>query len=166
MVSNMAFDNINVSSLKNALVQCKNSIDYSTTEELINNISNTSIWQSSSQTNLKNALIKLKDERYQELEEKINNYLEATSYIERYQDLEKENVSLNREYSSLSRKLYYNETYTETTKNSDGTLKKETRTQRVKDKSVERQMTYIERKIEANTRDMENFKNIVSNYIK
>ena len=35
----MAFENVDVSSLRNALTQCKNSINHSTTDELINNIS-------------------------------------------------------------------------------------------------------------------------------
>ena len=54
----MAFENVDVSSLRNALTQCKNSINHSTTNELMNNISNTSVWQASAQANLKKALTK------------------------------------------------------------------------------------------------------------
>ena len=59
----MAFENVNVSSLKSALTQCKNSINHSMSDELINNISNTSVWQTSAQINLKNALTNFKNER-------------------------------------------------------------------------------------------------------
>ena len=71
----MAFENVDVSSLRNALTQCKNSINHSTTNELMNNISNTSVWQASDQANLKKALTKLENERYKNLEDKINSLL-------------------------------------------------------------------------------------------
>ena len=51
----MAFENVDVARLKKALIECKNSINYKTSEDLINSISNDSVWISSSQKNLKDA---------------------------------------------------------------------------------------------------------------
>lgn len=165
MVNNMAFENVDVSSLRNALTQCKNSINHSTTDELMNNISNASVWQTSAQTNLKNALTKFGNERYKNLEDKINSYFTIVSYIEKYQNLQKENVSLENQYSSLSNRLYYTETYTTTSTASDGTVSTETHTRRVKDRWVESQMSNVRKKINDNKEEMENLKNRVSNSI-
>ena len=147
----MAFENVDVSSLRNALTQCKNSINHSTTDELINNISN--------------ALTKFGNERYKNLEDKINSYFTVVSYIEKYQNLQKENVSLENQYSSLSNRLYYTETYTTTSTASDGTVSTETHTRRVKDRWVESQMSNVRKKINDNKEEMENLKNRVSNSI-
>lgn len=161
----MAFENIDVSSMKNALTQCKNTVNHSITDELMNDISNASVWQTSAQTNLKNALTKLRNERYKNLENKINSYFSVVSYIEKYQNLQKENVSLESQYSSLSNKLYYTETYTTTSTASDGTVTTETHSRRVKDRGVEAQMTNVRKKINDNKEEMENLKNKVSNSI-
>lgn len=165
MVNNMAFENVDVSSLRSALTQCKNSINHSTTDELMNNVSNASVWQTSAQTNLKNALTKFGNERYKNLENKINSYFTIVSYIEKYQNLQKENVSLENQYSSLSNRLYYTETYTTTHTASDGTKTTETHSRRVKDRGVEAQMSNIRKKINDNKEEMENLKNRVSNSI-
>lgn len=148
MVINMNFENVDISSLRNALIQCKNAIDHSATDELINNISNPSVWQASSQINLKKALTKLINERYKNLENKINSYLNIVSSIEEYQNLQKENLSLENQYSSLSNKLY-----------------DESTSERVKDASVESQMSNVQRRINDNKEKMENLKNKVSNSI-
>lgn len=152
MVNSMAFENVNVSSLRNALTQCKNSINHNTTDELINSISNASVWKTSAQTTLKSALTKISNERYKNLENKINSYFDIVSYIEKYQNLQKENVSLEKQYSSLSKRLYY-------------TVRTEKHTRRVKDTNVERQMLNVRKKINDNKEEMENLKSRVSNSI-
>lgn len=161
----MAFENVNVSSLKNALTQCKNSIDHSTTDELINNISNASVWQTSAQTNLKNALTKFGNERYKNLEDKINSYFDVVSYIEEYQTLQEENISLENQYSSLTSRLYYTEKTNIMNENGNKTMKKGVYLERVKDVNVENQMFDIRRRINNNKEKMENLKNKVSNSI-
>lgn len=165
MVNNMAFENVDVSSLRNALTQCKNSINHSTTDELMNNVSNISVWQTSAQTNLKNALTKFENERYKNLEDKINSYFTVASHIEKYQNLQKEIVSLENQYSSLSNRLYYTETYTTASTASAGTASTETHTRRVKNRWVESQMSNVRKKINDNKEEMENLKNRVSNSI-
>ena len=160
----MAFESVNVASLRNALTQCKNTIDHSTTDGLINSVSNTSVWQTSAQSILKNALVKIKEERYRDLESKINEYFAISSYIESYQTLQKENEMLEEKYVSLSTRLYYTETYTTTSTESDGTTST-THTRQVKDKAVETEMNEILKKINKNKEEMEELEEKVSNSI-
>lgn len=102
----MAFENIDVGKLRSALNECKSSLNYSASKSLVGSIANSSIWQSSAQGNLKNALSKLTDERYKELEDKIDSYLGVTSLIEKYKDLEKKNNNLQSEIDNLYKNLY------------------------------------------------------------
>lgn len=161
----MAFENVDVSSLKNALTQCKNSINHSTTDELLNNVSNSSIWKTSSQTNLKNALSKFKNERYKNLEDKIDSYFNIVSYIEKYQNLQKENINLENQYSSLSNKLYYTDTKPSIIKNGRVAIDSSSSPNLIKDSYVEAQMSDLRKKINNNKEEMEYLKNKVSNSI-
>lgn len=102
----MAFENIDVGKLRSALNECKSSLNYSASKSLVGSIANSSIWQSSAQGNLKNALSKLTDERYKELEDKIDSYLGVASLIEKYKDLEKKNNNLQSEIDNLYKNLY------------------------------------------------------------
>ena len=161
----MAFENVDVSSLKNALTQCKNSINHSTTDELLNNVSNSSIWKTSSQTNLKNSLSKFKNERYKNLEDKIDSYFNIVSYIEKYQNLQKENINLENQYSSLSNKLYYTDTKPSIIKNGRVAIDSSSSSNLIKDSYVEAQMSDLRKKINNNKEEMEYLKNKVSNSI-
>ena len=158
MVFNMAFEYVDTSSLRNALTACKESIDYKSTNKLISDISKNNVWQTESKDVLSKALQKLKDKRYKELEDKINNYLSLVTYIEKYQSLASENKSLENEYSSLSSKLYYTETYTD----SNGSTITETK----KDLSVQSQMNSIRSQINKNKDEMKTLENKVSSSIK
>ena len=150
MVFNMAFEYVDTSSLRNALTACKESIDYKSTNKLISDISKNNVWQTESKDVLSKALQKLKD--------KINNYLSLVTYIEKYQSLASENKSLENEYSSLSSKLYYTETYTD----SNGSTITETK----KDLSVQSQMNSIRSQINKNKDEMKTLENKVSSSIK
>lgn len=107
----MAFENIDVGKLKSALNECKSSLNYGTSKSLAGSIANSSAWQSSAQGNLKNALSKLTDERYKELEDKIDSYLGVASLIEKYKDLEKKNNDLQSEIEGLNKILYKKKPY-------------------------------------------------------
>lgn len=161
----MAFENVDVARLKKALIECKNSINYKTSEDLINSISNDSVWISSSQKNLKDALSKLSNTRYKNLEDKLNCYITVASYIEEYQNLQKENVFLEKQYDSLSNNLYYTEYYTTSEESSDGTITIVEHSRRVKDTGVELKMKSVRMKINENITEMDNFKSEVSNLI-
>lgn len=102
----MAFENVNVTSLRNALNNCEDRINYSRSKELINNISNPNVWQSDSQPILKEALEKLINVRYKDLEGKLEDYKLACNYIEEYQELAKQNQNLLATNKSLQRDLY------------------------------------------------------------
>ena len=102
----MAFENVNVTSLRNALNNCEDRINYSRSKELINNISNPNVWQSDSQPILKEALEKLINVRYKDLEGKLEDYKLACNYIEEYQELAKQNQDLLATNKSLQRDLY------------------------------------------------------------
>lgn len=161
----MAFENVNVTSLKNALMQCKNSINYETSKELINSLSNFGIWQSDSQKKLVNAIELLSTDRYNQLEKKIDDYLQVVHYIENFKSLEEENLTLNKQYASLNNKLYYNEKYTETKTAADGTKVTEEKSRRVKDNNVQSKMNSIKEQLRDNELEMNNLKNNVANLI-
>lgn len=161
----MAFESVNVTSLRNALNQCKNTINHSSTTELITSISNTSVWQSSSQKKLKTALTKLENERYKDLENKINKYLEVVSYIERYKELQRENISLENHYYNLSRRLHYTVYYDETITQPDGSKFVQHHSRTETDHGVEREMNSVIGRIDNNKNEMEEYKNKVSNSI-
>lgn len=144
------FDNVDVSSLNNALNQCQNAIDHKRVDELINDISNPSVWKSQSQSKLNDALTKLCNYRYKELEDKIDSYFSIVSYIAEYQEMEKENKRLKSQLKELYTRLYYDETYTELITQSDGTLKEEERTRRVIDSTVDHQIKISHQKIAEN----------------
>lgn len=144
------FDNVDVSSLNNALNQCKNAIDHKRVDELINDISNPSVWKSQSQSKLNDALTKLCNYRYKELEDKIDSYFSIVSYIAEYQEMEKENKRLKSQLKELYTRLYYDETYTELITQSDGKLKEEERTRRVIDSTVDHQIKISHQKIAEN----------------
>lgn len=105
----MAFENVNVVSLRNALNNCEDRINYSRSKELINNISNPNVWQSDLQPILKEALEKLINVRYKDLESKLEDYKLACNYIEEYQELAKQNQNLLASNKSLQRDLYDDE---------------------------------------------------------
>lgn len=154
----MAFEDVDTSSLRNALTACKESINYESTNKLISDISENNVWQTGSKDVLSKALQKLKNKRYKELEDKINNYLSLVTDIETYQSLASKNESLESQYSSLSSKLYYTETYTD----SSGATITETK----KDSSVQAQMNSIRSQINSNKEEMKRLENKVSSSIK
>lgn len=83
----MAFKNVSASSLKQAVNACKNSIDYGTSKYILNNLSN-NVWEAESKNTLKNALKKLIDTRYKELEDYLNKCSEVVKLIEQYKEVE------------------------------------------------------------------------------
>lgn len=160
----MAFESVEVSSLQNAIITCKNSINHKSSDELLNNISNMNVWQSSSQKNLKNSLDKLVNERYLDLEKKLNSYIPIVGYITEYKKLEEENKNLEIQYSNLYRRLWYEEEYEKNTI-INGKEVKEICKRNVKDYAVEGQMNEIKRKIEENKKRMIELERIVANSI-
>lgn len=83
----MAFKNVSVSSLKQAINSCKNAIDYNATKYIINNLSD-NVWEAEAKNTLKKALEKLVNTRYKELEEYLSKCLETIDLLEQYKEIE------------------------------------------------------------------------------
>jgi hypothetical protein len=158
----MAFENVNVTSLKNAIVSCENAINYNSSLELIDAISNDNVWNTMVRNKLNEALSKLINSRYKELENKLNCYSRVALLIEQYKDLEKENISLHNQIMELEPRLYYTESYEVTSIDSKGMTITETRHTTCKDYSVEQQINSASSKIEVNKQKMEELKNKVT----
>lgn len=161
----MAFENINVSSLKNALNSCKNSINNNISKELKNSVMNSDVWHCDARNNLRGSLNELEN-LYNKLTDKINHYLSIANEIEKYQQLVAQNKKLDSEYDTLSGRLYRTETYDENYYNEE-TKRWEPKdpkpTRRVKDTNVENQMNAIKNEIGNNQNSMESISNRIAN---
>lgn len=161
----MAFDNVDVNSLKNALISCKNSIKNSKTDEILANISSSQVWQSESKNKLTKALETLRKERYKELESLLDKYLNVVNDLEEYKRIEKENISLSSQYSSLSKKLYYTDYYTEISYDADGNEITNKKSKMVKNYYVQNQMNGINQIINSNNSKLESLELKIKNSI-
>lgn len=155
----MAFENLNVDSLRSSLNSCKSSINHSITDEMISNVVNDNVWLCDSRNNLRNALSRLAD-IYHQLENELNKHISTCNMIESYKKLEQDNIRLENEYNQLNGRLYYNEQYERWYYEPEADKWLSTMdTRRVKDYNVERQMQEIRRKIDENKGYMETHKN-------
>ena len=93
----MAFENINTELLKNALNNCINSINYSSSRQIQGN----NVWVCASRDNFKNALEKLINVRYKELEDKLKQYCTLVDQIEKYKQVLDNNASLQAQLQAL-----------------------------------------------------------------
>lgn len=161
----MAYENVNVNSLKNAINSCINSLDCSRTKQIIGDLSNNNVWQSDSKKNLVNALEKLSNTRYKELKKKLKEYLNLVDDIEKYQKLEKENESLRSKNDSLNNRLYRTEKEVNETKDSNGNIVREETEKTIKDYGVANQISNNKNKIESNKEKMSSLRTRISNSI-
>lgn len=161
----MAFENIDTTSLETALISCKSSLNYAISRELINTITNTSVWQADAEKNLYKSLDKLINTRYKELMQTLIKYTNLVSSISEYQQLQKENKSLDEVYPTLQSQLYYTEYYTTTTTDINGKTITQTNSRTVKNRNIEMAMNENRKKYRENKNRMETLKNQVSNSI-
>lgn len=143
----MAFEQVSVSSLNSAINACENSINYNNTLNNISNISDNNVWNASSRDNLKNALNILVNERYKELEEKLNVCKQVAALIGEYKQIEQKILELENEIDRLQDDLYKEKEYTVTKKDANGNEIKETKTKKVKDHAVESRINSLEQEI-------------------
>lgn len=101
----MAFESVNVTSARNALNSCLNTISYSKSSRIYVNIQNNEIWNSSSRDVLKEALKTLTNIKYKELKDKINTYLLAINQIEGYQNAQASLNEVNNQIKELESKI-------------------------------------------------------------
>lgn len=101
----MAYENINVNSLRNSIRQCINSLDYSESKEILSSAKNPGVWNTSSRNTLTNALDKLVDNRYKDLEKTLKAYLKIADKIEEYQKMQKQIDTMTSELTSMNNSL-------------------------------------------------------------
>lgn len=101
----MAFEEVNVTSARNALNSCLNTINYSKTSQIITNIQNNDIWNTKSRDVLKEALDKMINIKYKELTNKLNLYLTTIGLIEQYKNLQNQLNEVNKKIEALESKL-------------------------------------------------------------
>lgn len=159
----MAFENIDVSSLKSALNSCKNSLNNNISRELKTNVMNSDIWHCDSRKNLKGSLDRLEG-LYGDLNGKIDQYLSLANEIEKYKNLVATNNDLNNQYNDLSGRLWKKEKFeNHYYEVSTGTWEPFMDTRKVKDINVENQMNNIKNQIEDNKISMQSISNNVAN---
>ncbi len=100
----MAYENVDVDQLRSSLNACKSALDCSTSQGLINGISDT-IWSGKAKTNLTTAISKLTNTRYNDLKNKINEYLKVVDQIESYKSLSTTSGSLRSQKSTKEYEL-------------------------------------------------------------
>lgn len=160
----MAFENVNSHSLKQSLQSCKNTLKKSQVQSLLDDVTSENGWICDSKKELVQALNKLVNTRYKELENRLNEYISAANKIDEYQELEQENRTLSSRLTSLNSKLYYIEYYKEKQEvNGEEVYVTNSRWQ--KDINVQNQMSQIEEKINQNKKQMNNLKAQITNKI-
>lgn len=143
----MAFEQVSVSSLNSAISACENSINYNNTLNNISNISDNRVWNSLSRDNLKKGLNMLVNERYKELENKLNVCKQVAALIAQYKQIEGQILQLEDEINRLQDELYKEKEYTVTKKDANGNEIRETKTKKVKDYAVEARINSLEEEI-------------------
>ena len=160
----MAFENVNSHSLKQSLQSCKNTLQQSQVQSLLDDVASENGWICDSKKELVQALNKLVNTRYKELENRLNEYISVANKIDEYQELEQENRTLSSRLTSLNSKLYYIEYYKEKQEvNGEEVYVTNSRWQ--KDINVQNQMSQIEEKINQNKKQMNNLKAQITNKI-
>lgn len=160
----MLFESINVSSLRQSLYDCKNSLNHNYSDELINHLAGDS-WISDTKQHLISSIEVLTTERYYSLNQKIDTYLKATDMIEEYQDLNRKNNEANNKISELEPQLWKSEKYTEKHLKSNGTYEYIDYWEDVEDMDVKNKIESLKSEISSNTSQMDVLKSRISDLI-
>ncbi len=107
----MAYNNINGVSLLNSLNACKNTLNYSNSQQIKNSLQNNNVWLGNVRDNVIRSLNNLIDNDYDELERLLDQYINIANKIIEYQGLESQVNSLKQECQNLENKLYYEEDF-------------------------------------------------------
>ena len=101
----MAFENVNVDELRRSLQNCLDTINYDSTTSIINSLDSNSIWEAKAKSNLKTSLQTLKDNRYQDLKNKLEEYMKLVDDISSYKGNSSAVQSLLQEKAIAERNL-------------------------------------------------------------
>ncbi len=97
--------NVDVNALKSALTACRNSLHYDSSIAAINELINTgNIWQCDSKSKVGNALNKLVNEYYKDIENTLDNYQTVADKIAQYQNLRNEWLEVGSNYDDLQKR--------------------------------------------------------------
>lgn len=160
----MAFESINVYSLRSSLNDCKNRLNHRAIDGLINDLNNND-WISDSKKNLKGALERLVNNRYSNLISKIDQYLNVTNMIEEYKNLEQDNIQKDNEISKLKPRQFTGGWQTTYYFDSNGEQKENIQWVDSEDKNITRQIDDLKNQINYNTSKMESLKTRIYNSI-
>lgn len=100
----MAYENIDTASLRAALNDCLNTLDYSSSSSIISGLTD-DVWMGNSKNNLVGALDRLVNTRYKNVEAAINHYLSVVDAIEMYQNANKNVNSLESQKADKEQEL-------------------------------------------------------------
>lgn len=101
----MTFENIDTQLLKNAINSCIESIDYSKSNQMISDITNNNVWQTSSRDNFKRSLENLVNVKYKNLEDKLRGYLKLVLEMEKYMEVSGDIASMQLKLQMLNDEL-------------------------------------------------------------
>lgn len=124
----MAYENVDTNQLRSALNDCLNNLDSSKLSSVSEGLTD-SIWKGSAKDNLKSAIDKLVDTRYEDLREKIKSYISEVDKIETYKanassasDLKTQKARKENELRQEKTKVPRNQTKINTLQNEIDTL--------------------------------------------
>ena len=150
----MAFEGINTAGLRSALNNCKNQLNYNYSNQLIGTLSGND-WISDSKNNLKGAVERLINVKYNNLISQIDRYLNVTSMIEKYKSLQADNSSMEYRITQLEPNLYdwvpYDYYYTD----ENGEEQVTTRYYQEINWSVKNEINILRNNINSNNNEME-----------
>lgn len=101
----MNFENIDTNLLRNSVNQCLESINYNSSENILQNITDNNVWQTSSRDTLKKSLDTLVNKDFKELENKLRQVLEAADIIDKYKKTSSDLAASSLLISELNEKL-------------------------------------------------------------
>lgn len=93
----MAYENIDVTSARNSINNCLNSLTHSTSDNFLSTLPSSTNWVADSKDTFVAAINKLVNVRYKELEDYLKQCLTSLDYISKIQELQaqnKKNVSI------------------------------------------------------------------------
>lgn len=161
----MAYEQVDVTRLRDAIISCQNSLNNNTTKDLAGRLGDNNVWQADAKKNLKTALEKLSGSRYDALKKKLDTYLNVVGNIREYQNLQEENKELEQQCNNLKKDLYYTEYYTDYSKNKKGETVSTRKSRQTKNYSVENRINDAKQKIESNKYRMSKLQSNINNSI-
>lgn len=97
----MAYENVDVYSLKNAIINCNNSINFQREKSIISDISQKNIWSCSAKNTLINAMNDLFNNKISKLDSAYNNFEYMAQKIAEYQEYKRQYDQIVLELKSL-----------------------------------------------------------------